>query len=494
MATVVLPELRHYTLPAKLIVPRRRIQSDADVEEWKSTQGYLDYGLFLRRLNMAVIGHYLPYSPPPDGISEAVKKTVELLDVVLGWIDEIPPQKSTQRYGNLAFRDWGNRLGQRLNSLMETLLPSSLYPAIPLVEPYILQAFGSFTRLDYGTGHELSFGMFMCCLTLLRFYQPTPEEERALVLVVFLKYLEVVWKLQDVYKLEPAGSHGVWGLDDYCFLPYVWGSGQAQEHITSRPPDILQPPLSPDTLYNLAITRILQLKTGPFHEHSPQLHSIATSVPTWWKVNQGLFKMYEAECLSKKVVVQHMPLGGILEWADADVSPDVQTGRSAARGLTIATPVSGTPAQELAASPWMADGGVSQPSSAIEPNMLLPQASPMSATSLLPNVAQSPRPRPKGGRLAAALANSPRQDNVALDPIAEPEKPSEEASAPANGAEIGHTMGEDTIDSALRPPSEPESMSTSVAEPQVASHQLEPVVQTSPQHIAKILAENPVDH
>ena len=83
----------------------------------------------------------------------------------------------------------------------------------------------------------------------------------------------------------------------------------------------------------MAVMRILDVKSGPFHEHSSQLHSIAAGVPNWGKVNSGLFKMYQAstllttvccnitqhsmlqaEVLGKRVVVQHIPLGGLLEW------------------------------------------------------------------------------------------------------------------------------------------------------------------------------------
>jgi serine/threonine-protein phosphatase 2A activator len=127
------------------------------------------------------------------------------------------------------------------------------------------------------------------------------------------RYLELTTKLQVTYRLEPAGSHGVWGLDDYCFLPYLFGSAQLLNGDES-PAEALhratktQGPFT--DMYTLSLHRISLFKRGAaFREHSPLLFSLS-EFPNWTKPHSGLLKMYQAEVLGKRVVVQGLFIGG----------------------------------------------------------------------------------------------------------------------------------------------------------------------------------------
>ena len=60
-----LPPLRQVPLSDVLnkTPPIPKIKTEEDVEFWKVTRSYSDLGLFLQRLNEAVVGCYLPFTP-----------------------------------------------------------------------------------------------------------------------------------------------------------------------------------------------------------------------------------------------------------------------------------------------------------------------------------------------------------------------------------------------------------------------------------------------
>ncbi|CBQ69807.1 related to RRD1-Resistant to Rapamycin Deletion (protein phosphatase 2A regulator activity) [Sporisorium reilianum SRZ2] len=368
---------------ARIAAPVKKIACEEDVDKWKLSEAYAVYLLFLQRVCEACVGKPTQLPSPTDATSP-LAKLITLLYTLDAWTDDIAPHSAPQRFGNLAFRDWGARLSTHLDELHTDLLPAQLHAFIPELGAYLLDAFGSFTRIDYGSGHELAFFAWVCLLYRLDFFagEGSDEEvEESIGVKVFPLYLMVVWRLQDRYGLEPAGSHGVWGLDDFQFLPYVLGAAQLRTQAALRPaqivaasshPSILNDQLTakdPATLISLPITlprsllvtttttttttessssntageqaavtpnlyltsllRIQALKRGPFHEHSPLLHDIATTVPNWVKVHMGMLKVYAAECLGKRVVVQHFAFGGVgFVWSDAPTAaPSGPTGR-----------------------------------------------------------------------------------------------------------------------------------------------------------------------
>lgn len=100
-------------------------------------------------------------------LPESLKPIDEFLTSCMLWIDEIPPEKEvSMRFGNKSFRTWLDRVKERVEEeLMSKLLPTDeLARAKVELTPYLLDSFGSYERIDYGTGHELNFFVFLFCL------------------------------------------------------------------------------------------------------------------------------------------------------------------------------------------------------------------------------------------------------------------------------------------------------------------------------------------
>ncbi|KAG0368092.1 hypothetical protein BC939DRAFT_461547 [Gamsiella multidivaricata] len=303
------------------VVPVKCIKDEArDLPFFQKSEAYARLMSYILALNTAVLNRKVSDAVPE---SESIKKILELFDTLDHWIALVPPKPDPQRFGNLAFREYILLLESKATFVLTTLLPPSLHPAIKELSPYLTQSMGHGTRIDYGSGHELSFVAWLCCLEIIGFLHG--EDHAAVVLTVFVRYLELVRKLQRTYQLEPAGSHGVWGLDDYQFLPYLWGSAQLRDHPTLRPIAIMQETSvrehASEYMYFRAIQFIHETKRGPFHEHSPVLFEIS-GVHHWAKVNSGMVKMYKAEVLNKFPVVQHLLFGSLLPWRPADSPVD----------------------------------------------------------------------------------------------------------------------------------------------------------------------------
>uniref|UniRef100_A0A0K0DM44 Serine/threonine-protein phosphatase 2A activator n=1 Tax=Angiostrongylus cantonensis TaxID=6313 RepID=A0A0K0DM44_ANGCA len=285
-------------------------------------QGYSLLMEFLHELNDAVL-NVKTYDDV--FVSENTIKVVDMLDTMMSWMNLYPPEDSmNQRYGNKSFRKWYDHLVQELNSVVSNILPQELKPAYLELCAYLTDSFGNSTRIDYGSGHELSFVVFLLCLYRIGFF--TNNDHKAVVLKVFVKYLYLCRSLQTTYKMEPAGSHGVHSIDDFQFIPFLWGSAQLANNKSLVPESYLNPSTAESNAHKYlffdCVNFINQTKTGPFYQHSNQLWNIS-AVPKWTKVNSGLFKMYEGEVLKKFPVVQHLRFGSLFPFEKRSDTGDV---------------------------------------------------------------------------------------------------------------------------------------------------------------------------
>ena len=315
---------------------RRGVLSPPDLDAFLGSATAADIVGFVSALNESVKTTRIETDVAPDANASRVLAALDALAKLLADtpLETSAPHSTSssgaserERFGNRAFRTWHAKVEGAIQGALLGVLPAtaSTADAVDELATYWMHAFGDPIRLDYGTGHEAAFVMSM----LVMWKRAIVSDLAQLALVVFPAYLALARAARKKYRLEPAGSHGVWSLDDYHFLPFVFGSAQLTwrgpgEGATPRA--VLRSPASvvsgallgngPSNMLVEALRDVLESKTGPFNEHSPMLHELG-GMKSWEDVNAGLLRMWRGEVLNKFPVAQHFWFGPSLPvlWA-----------------------------------------------------------------------------------------------------------------------------------------------------------------------------------
>ena len=176
--------------------PTKRINDGADLTFFLSSTAYRDLMTWLLQLSRSMfptkdsegkVQHNSLTSPPT--YSETVQNLRSLILELDSLIEQAPPDTGPRRFGNISFRMWMKLIEERLSGLLDQYLARIVDRSGDQeaalkeeLEVYLLGSFGSAQRLDYGTGHELSFLAFLACLWKVGAFED--GEERAIVVGV----------------------------------------------------------------------------------------------------------------------------------------------------------------------------------------------------------------------------------------------------------------------------------------------------------------------
>lgn len=180
----------------RFATPSKKINDGDDLSFFFASMAYSDLTKWLLQLNRAVF----PIKHQDGSIetcvldlsakySEGVQRVRNIIQSLSSLVQDAPPDTGPRRFGNVAFRKWYQLAEESASELLQVHILSS--PSLSTIndeqkealrnelKAYLLGGLGSAQRLDYGTGHELSFLAFLACLWKLGVFND--GEERAIV-------------------------------------------------------------------------------------------------------------------------------------------------------------------------------------------------------------------------------------------------------------------------------------------------------------------------
>ncbi|KAL0223299.1 hypothetical protein P9112_002689 [Eukaryota sp. TZLM1-RC] len=288
---------------SKLIKPHH-------IEEgiWQQSSVYKDIISFISAMSSSVVGTKRSYIKETH-ISQHISSIIDDLETIDDNVSVEAP--SSGRFGHKNFRTYISRITEQLPTLVSSRIETS-HPHE--LATYLMNSFGDFSRIDYGTGHELNFVFFLFALYKQSLIKTS--DLPSIALHTIQRYLHFCYHLQDKYRLEPAGSQGVYSFDDFHILGFVIGSFQMRGNEDGLTPKSVADPqvrllYSHDYLLLDCFQRTFSSKSNVDVSHLPVIHAFTEAV-NWKKCANGMISFYKDHVLNQYPIVQHCLFGELV--------------------------------------------------------------------------------------------------------------------------------------------------------------------------------------
>ncbi|XP_064537119.1 serine/threonine-protein phosphatase 2A activator isoform X2 [Drosophila montana] len=278
------------------------VHSPEDLGKWKRSRAYYDLVAYINNTSMAIQGHR-------QGGGYTVSKQMLQLCKIFNWLDRLLYQCHPLGVGQGLLRCVGE---DRLDTMESThSLRQKCHRAyrhwLKVVQEKVFSILES-QHYDYGPGNELMFLFFLCGLFKSGILQS--EDTVAAALLLFQRYLDLVRRLMNFYRLTPPNVRDNNVIDDRNILPYIWGCAQLCREQPFAPPQWDKPAIMEAHRQNYMLLSSLEhlqktMDNAPLGVHSYQLWCVL-SLSNWPDAYSGLMGTYLKYVLNDFYTVQDL--------------------------------------------------------------------------------------------------------------------------------------------------------------------------------------------
>ncbi|XP_017082031.1 serine/threonine-protein phosphatase 2A activator [Drosophila eugracilis] len=288
--------------------PSKQVRSLEDLDRWVRSQAYHDTIAYISNTSRAIQGHRLTRDFP---VTEQMRRLCEIFDGLEHLLVEHTPKadesNASMPVGQLrsrSYRTWMQHMFQHVFNKLDDAIHENCKHINELGQ-YLRRSFGNATSVDFGPANELMFLFFLC--GLFRAGILLAKDTVAAALMLFDRYIHLVRRLVITYAL-PIAKDPMSSVDDYYFLPYLWGAAQLSLDCPFTPMECEQSKVIESYRQDYMILNIIEhlqkTRGGQLSEVAFHLWSIL-SIPTWPQVYNGLERNYRDHVLCSFRTVEH---------------------------------------------------------------------------------------------------------------------------------------------------------------------------------------------